>query len=105
MNHSNNNKSAQKVAAELIDLDETYPTNSPLKEDIIDDQDQEEPLGHLSENDEIIMVSGAPLSEDVEQLISGSSNVPLQSIENVQKLPESNIISASSPIGAIQNNA
>ena len=37
MNHSNNNKSAQKVTAEQIDLDETYPTNSPLKEEIAED--------------------------------------------------------------------
>lgn len=39
MNHSNNNKSGQKVTAELIDLDETYPNDSPLKEELFDDLD------------------------------------------------------------------
>ena len=63
MNHSNNNKSAQKVTAELIDLDDTDPINSPLKEELLEDPDYDEPQGGiLSENEEIIMVS-APIDD------------------------------------------
>jgi len=44
-------------------LDDTDPINSPLKEELLEDPDYDEPQGGiLSENEEIIMVS-APIDD------------------------------------------
>ena len=87
MNHSNNNKSGQKVKAELIDLEETEKS-SPLKEELSDEQDIE-PQGDgdaelsLSENEQFLMMS-APMNGLNELLLEQENIVaPLQSIENV----------------------
>ncbi len=69
-------------------MDETYPEDSPLKEEqLFDNVDNGEQIGILSENEEIIMVSGQ--IGNLEEMIAGE-NPPLQSIENVQKVPETN---------------